>query len=79
MNKNILRHDPVEYNWYVAGIGLGTLLGFAVFIYGGNFLVTMIQQHESPLNCVIGGVLLITAIIQIKKMIAIPSTIRYNK
>ena len=79
MNKNILRHDPVEYNWYVAGIGLGTLLGFAIFIYGGNFLVTMIQQHESPLNCVIGGVLLITAIIQIKKMIAIPSTIRYNK
>jgi hypothetical protein len=31
------------------------------------------------LNCIIGGVLLVTAIIQIKKMIAIPSTVRYNK
>lgn len=79
MNKDILRPDPAEYNWYVAGIGLGTLLGFAVFIYGGNFLVTIIQQHESMLNCVIGAVLLVTAIIQIKKMIAIPATVRYNK
>ena len=79
MNKDILRPDPAEYNWYITGIGVGTLLGFALFIYGGSFLVTMIQQHESLLNCVIGGVLLITAIIQIRKMIAIPSTARYNK
>jgi len=79
MNKDILRPVPAQYNWYVAGIGLGTLLGFAVFIYAGNFLVTMIQQHESLLNCVIGVVLLATAMIQIKKMIAIPATVRYNK
>ena len=79
MNKDILRPVPAQYNWYVAGIGLGTLLGFAVFIYAGNFLVTMIQQHESVLNCVIGVVLLVTAMIQIKKMIAIPATVRYNK
>src|SRR5690349_16690380 len=78
MNKGILCPDPAEYNWYVAGIGLGTLWGFAVFIYSGNFLVTIIQQHESILNCVVGAVLLLTALIQIKKMIAIPSTVRYN-
>jgi uncharacterized membrane protein YdjX (TVP38/TMEM64 family) len=74
-----VKPNRVEYNWYVTGIGFGTLLGFAVFIYAGNFLVTTIQQHESLLNCVIGIVLLITAIVQIKKMIEIPSTVRYNK
>lgn len=79
MNKDIVRPDPAGYNWYVAGIGLGTLLGFAVFIYGGNFLVTIIQQHASMLNGIIGVVLLVTAIIQIKKMIAIPATVRCNK
>lgn len=79
MNKDILRPDPVEYNWYVVGIGLGTLLGFALFIYGGNFLVTIIHQHATMLNCVIGAVLFITAIIQIRKMIAVPSEARYNK
>jgi len=79
MNKNILQPIAVEYNWYVIGIGFGTILGFAVFIYAGNSLVSTIQRHESLLNCVIGIVLLITAIVQIKKMVEIPSTVRYNK
>jgi threonine/homoserine/homoserine lactone efflux protein len=79
MNKNILKPNGVEYNWYVAGIGMGTLLGFSVFIYAGNFLVTTIQRHESFLNCIVGAALLITAILQIKRMIEIPSTVRYNR
>jgi threonine/homoserine/homoserine lactone efflux protein len=79
MNKNILKPNGVEYNWYVTGIGIGTLLGFSVFIYAGNFLVTRIQRHESFLNCIVGAVLLITAILQIKRMIEIPSTVRYNR
>ena len=79
MNKNILQPSGIEYNWYVTGIGFGTILGFGVFIYAGNFLVSTIQRHESLLNCVIGIVLLITAILQIKRMVEIRSTLRYNK
>ena len=79
MNKNILKPHPAEYNWYVAGIGLGTMLGFAVFIYAGNFLVTKIQQHQTLLNYSIGFVLLITAAIQVKRMIQAPAAVRYNR
>jgi len=79
MNKNILKPSPAQYNWYVVGIGLGTIFGFIVFIYAGNFLVSQIQQHHTLLNCVIGIVLLVTAIIQVKKMIAVPASVRYNK
>ena len=79
MNKNILQPMARQYNWYVTGIGLGTIFGFMVFIYAGNFLVTQIQQHQTLLNCIIGGVLLITAAIQVKKMIAVPSSARYGK
>ena len=78
MNKNILKPSPAQYNWYVVGIGLGTIFGFMVFIYAGNFLVLQIQQHQTLLNCIIGIVLLVTAIIQVKKMIAIPASVRYN-
>ena len=74
MNKNILKPSPAQYNWYVVGIGFGTIFGFMVFIYAGNFLVLQIQQHQTLLNCIIGIVLLITAIIQVKKMIAIPAS-----
>ncbi len=79
MNKNILQPSFNQHNWYVTGIGIGTMLGFMIFIYAGNYLVSEIQQHQTLLNCVIGMVLLITAIIQVKKMIDVPSSVRYNK
>ena len=79
MNKNILKPDPFEYNWYVIGIGLGTMAGFAVFIYAGNILVVEIQQHQSLLNYVIGIALLITGLIQIRKIKQMPASLRYNK
>jgi len=79
MNKNILKPDSIEYNWYVTGIGLGTMFGFAVFIYAGNSLVTQIQEHQTILNFAIGLVLLLTAAIQVKKIIEAPISVRYNK
>jgi threonine/homoserine/homoserine lactone efflux protein len=79
MNKNILRPSSVQYNGYVTGIGIGTIFGFAVFIYAGNFMVSEIQRHQVLLNCVIGIVLLITVAIQVKKMVDMPASTRYNK
>lgn len=79
INKNILHQTRANYNWYVMGIGVGTMLGFSVFIYAGNFLVREIQQHQSLLNYVVGFVLLITAILQIRRMIQVPASVRYNR
>jgi threonine/homoserine/homoserine lactone efflux protein len=79
INKNILQTSFCQYNWYVIGIGLGTILGFMVFIYAGNYLVLQIQQHQTILNCIIGIVLLITATIQVMKMINVPVSVRYGK
>ena len=39
MNRNILQASSRQYNLYVMGIGIGIIFGFAVFIYGGSFLV----------------------------------------
>src|SRR5215471_5689869 len=33
--KNILHTNKKNYNFYISGIGFGTIAGFAVFIYGG--------------------------------------------
>jgi len=78
MNKNILKPNPFEYNWYVTGIGMGTMLGFAVFIYAGNILVSQIQQRQVLLNYVIGFILLLTAVIQVRKMIKAHVSVRYD-
>jgi membrane protein DedA with SNARE-associated domain len=66
--KGILQQGNYNYNWYVAGIGLGTMLGFAVFIYGGNYLVEQLNDNQNILNWAIGCILSVTVIIQVYKM-----------
>ena len=79
MNKGILQPQPTQYNWYVAGIGAGTILGFMVFIFGGTYFVAKITAHQDLLNLAIGIILLITAVLQLKKIITVPVNVRYGK
>ncbi|MEO8110066.1 MAG: LysE family transporter [Ginsengibacter sp.] len=78
-DKGILKPVPVQYNFFVLGIGTGTMLGFMVFIFGGNYFVSQIAQHQNILNWIIGIVLLATGIIQAKKIISVPASVRYKK
>ncbi|MFM9909241.1 MAG: LysE family translocator [Chitinophagaceae bacterium] len=66
-NKTLLPNNS-NYNFYVVGIGLGSLFGFLVFIYGGNYLISIIKTHQNIINWSIGGILLLTAIIQIYRI-----------
>jgi len=67
--KKILSPVPMQYNSYIIGIGLGTLLGNAVFIFGGKYLVSRIANSEQYLNGVIGGIFALTAILQLIKIL----------
>jgi len=67
--KKILEPKNVQYNSYIIGIGLGTLLGNAVFIFGGKWLVQRIANSQQYLNWVIGGIFALTAVIQLIKML----------
>lgn len=68
-SKNILEPVKSQYNTYIVGIGLGTLAGNCVFIFGGKWLVGRIEGSQQYLNWVIGSIFAITAIIQVIKMI----------
>lgn len=67
--KKILEPVKSQYNMYIIGIGLGTLLGNCLFIFGGKWLVQRITGSQQYINWVIGGIFAITAIIQAIKMI----------
>jgi threonine/homoserine/homoserine lactone efflux protein len=62
-SKNILQPKNSFYNLYIIGIGLGTLAGNCVFIFGGKYIVEKLNTNQSILNWVIGGIFAITAII----------------
>lgn len=68
-SKKILEPRKDHYNIYIIGIGIGTLLGNCVFIFGGKWVVQRINNSQQYLNWFIGGVFLITAIIQLIKML----------
>ena len=63
-NKTLVTESKY-YDFYVVGIGVGSLFGFFLFIYGGNYLIGTIKTHQHIINWVIGCILLITAVIQI--------------
>jgi threonine/homoserine/homoserine lactone efflux protein len=67
--KNILLPRNSHYNTYIVGIGLGTLLGNCVFIFGGRIIADRISSNQNILNWVIGGIFLVTALIQLYKIL----------
>jgi threonine/homoserine/homoserine lactone efflux protein len=67
--KKILEPVKQQYNFYIVGIGIGTLAGNCVFIFGGKYLVQRMANSQQYLNWVIGAIFAITAIISLVKIL----------
>ncbi len=67
--KKILEPVNTHYNIYIVGIGIGTLMGNAVFIFAGKWVVEKIHNSEQYINWVIGGIFAVTALIQLWKIV----------
>jgi threonine/homoserine/homoserine lactone efflux protein len=63
--KKILLPRNDHYNVYIVGIGLGTLIGNCIFIFGGLLIAQRINENQDILNWIIGGIFAATALIQI--------------
>lgn len=68
-SKKILQPKNSFYNLYIVGIGLGTLMGNCVFIFGGKYIVEKLNTNQSVLNWVIGGIFAVTAVIQLVRIL----------
>ncbi len=67
--KKILLPKNNHYNIYILGIGLGTLFGNCVFIFGGQLMIDKLNANQNVLNWVIGGIFALTALIQLCKIV----------
>jgi threonine/homoserine/homoserine lactone efflux protein len=66
--KKVLLPKSSHYNFYITGIGLGTLFGNGVFIFGGKLIADKLDRNQDVLSWIIGGIFALTALIQIWKM-----------
>lgn len=67
--KNVLEHRNSHYNIYIAGIGCGSFIGNLIFIFGGIFIVDVLNTNQKILHWIIGGIFLMTAIILLIKAV----------
>jgi threonine/homoserine/homoserine lactone efflux protein len=64
ISRKVLLPRNDHYNLYMIGIGIGSFVGFCVFIFGGQFLVDTLHTNQHIIQWVIGFVFAITALIQ---------------
>ena len=67
--KKVLLPLNSHYNSYIVGIGLGTLLGNCVFIFGGRLIAQKLDANQPMMHWIIGGVFAITALLQLWKIL----------
>ncbi len=79
MKKGIMSPGPIQYNGYLAGIGLGTFLGFLAFIFTGQYLLTSFESNQFIICMIVGIILMIVAALHIKRMIKSPVSFSYVK
>jgi threonine/homoserine/homoserine lactone efflux protein len=79
LNKGILVPGAKRYNIYAGGIAVGTIAGFAIFIFGGQYLLGAFQSNQYLINSIIGIILFVVAFVHIRKIIMVPAAVRYAR
>jgi threonine/homoserine/homoserine lactone efflux protein len=74
MDIHLLRSDFAEFNGFTVGAGIGTLSGLALYMYGGNWLITKMNTSNRTLNKIMGIIFMIAALAQLYRMIYKSST-----
>jgi threonine/homoserine/homoserine lactone efflux protein len=67
-NSGALKSDRPHRRAYLLGIGTGSLLGFCVFIFGGQWLVQRLEVGKGQMQYFIAAAFALTAVIQAWKM-----------
>jgi threonine/homoserine/homoserine lactone efflux protein len=62
----------IDFNLFTIGAGTGTIAGLAVYIHGGKWLVQKIKASNRSLNIAMGIIFLLTALLQLYRMIYHP-------
>ena len=69
LDRGWLSPGMASFNWFTLGCGLGTVAGLALYMYGGNYLVTRMKAGNKILNKIMGIVFILAAIAQLYRLL----------
>lgn len=69
LNTGALQATTLNFNVFTVGCGIGTIAGLAVYMYGGNWLITRLHTSNRTLNIIMGCIFFIAGIAQFYRMV----------
>jgi threonine/homoserine/homoserine lactone efflux protein len=70
INNGVLQKGDVNaFNLFTIGAGVGTITGLALYMYGGNWLITKMNASNRVLNFIMSIIFFIAAFAQLYRMI----------
>ena len=72
LSNNFLKGTALQFNIYTTGIGVGTLVGLAIFIFAGKWIVKKLNASHRAINLVVACIFFISAVVQFYRVIYKP-------
>ena len=69
LDNNMMHSDFIEFNLFTAGCATGGISGLALYMYGGDWLITKMNTSNKTLNIIMGIIFIIAALAQLYRMI----------
>ena len=68
LDNKVIQPVSTQYDAFTFGAGCGTIAGLALYIHGGNWLITKMNTSTKTLNTVMGVIFIVSALIQLYRM-----------
>ena len=65
---HLLHPISAEFNLFSLGCGIGTICGLAVYMYGGNWVITKMKAGTKILNLIMGCIFIFAALAQLYRI-----------
>lgn len=72
LSNQFLEPTELQFDIYTAGIGIGTLAGFSIFIFAGKWLVNKLKASQRAINITVGIIFIVSAAFQLYRVINKP-------
>ena len=69
LDSKLLMPTTGQFNLFIAGAGLGSLAGLALYIHGGKWLITKLKTSNKGLNIFMGIVFILAGLFQLYNML----------
>lgn len=71
-STGLLKASSYYFNAYTLGIGVGTVTGLLIFIYGGKWIVQRLNTRQRTINFIVALVFFVSAIVQLTRVLSNP-------